>query len=248
MNPRALGVGFVLVAVWGVAGGAWAQAPDPPRSEPARQEGEAAPAAEPGKDEPADANQGKDKEKPKPGKLQKATFGAGCFWCTEAVFQRVPGVKAVVSGYAGGSVPNPTYEMVSSGLTGHAEVVQILFDPAVVSYETLLQVFWRTHDPTTPNAQGPDFGTQYRSIILYSDDDQKRTALKVYRDLKARRILRGTVVTELEPLTAFYPAELYHQNYFNNHPYVPYSQTYIVPKVEKLHKLKVQPKEGEKAR
>jgi peptide-methionine (S)-S-oxide reductase len=178
----------------------------------------------------------KEKEKAKP-KLEKATFGGGCFWCTEAVFQRIPGVKSVVSGFAGGHVPNPSYQDVCTGLTGHAEVVQIEYDPSVVSYEKLLTVFWKSHDPTTLNQQGDDFGTQYRSIILYSTEAQKQAALKSHQDLKARRAFRDPITTQLVPLTAFYPAEAYHQNYYNVHRGSDYTEFYIVPKLRKL-KLK----------
>ncbi len=171
---------------------------------------------------------------PKQARIEKATFGGGCFWCTEAVFERVPGVTSVVSGYSGGLVPNPTYQMVGTGQTGHAEVVQIDFDPDKVSYEALLKVFWTTHDPTTLNAQGPDFGTQYRSIILYHSEDQKKAAQKVYQELKAKRTYRDPVVTELVPFVAFYPAEPYHQDYYRHHPYDDYSMAYIVPKIRKL--------------
>lgn len=173
-------------------------------------------------------------EPPKKPRSETATLGGGCFWCTEAVFERIPGVTSVVSGYSGGLVPNPTYQMVGTGQTGHAEVVQIEFDPDRVSFESLLKVFWTTHDPTTPNAQGPDFGTQYRSIILYHGDEQKKAAQKVYQELRARKVYRLPIVTELVPYVAFYPAEPYHQDYFRHHPYDDYSLAYIVPKVRKL--------------
>jgi peptide-methionine (S)-S-oxide reductase len=177
-------------------------------------------------------------KKPRRGELAQATFGGGCFWCIEAVFQRVPGVRSVVSGYSGGNVLFPSYELVSSGATGHAEVVQVTFEPAVVSYETLLEVFWRSHDPTTPNAQGPDVGTQYRSIILYHNDDQRKAIGRVYRALKARRVLRGSVVTQVVPFQVFFPAEAYHQNYYNNHPFDPYSMVYIAPKFDVFRKMR----------
>jgi peptide-methionine (S)-S-oxide reductase len=182
----------------------------------------------------------KDKTK-KVAKLEKATFGGGCFWCTEAVFERVPGVKSVVSGYSGGHVPYPTYEQVSSGLTGHAEVIQIEFDPSMVSYDKLLKIFFSSHDPTTLNSQGPDFGTQYRSIILFHSDEQKEAAQKMYKELMAHRGRRSPIVTELVPFTEFYPAEAYHQDYYRNHPDAEYSQIYIEPKVWKLkQKLKAE--------
>lgn len=175
--------------------------------------------------------------KPIKPRIQLATFGGGCFWCTDAVFRQIPGVKSVVSGYSGGTVAFPTYEQVSTGMTGHAEVIQIAFDSSVVSYEKLLEIFWKTHDPTTPNAQGPDMGTQYRSIILYHDPEQKEVAEQVYQHLKARKVFRGKVVTQLVPFQAFFPAEAYHQDYYANHPFDSYSMVYIVPKLDKLRAL-----------
>jgi peptide-methionine (S)-S-oxide reductase len=173
--------------------------------------------------------------------LEKATFGGGCFWCMEAYFERIPGVKSVVSGFAGGHVANPTYEMVLTGLTGHAEVIQIEYDPSVLPFDKLLKFFWTAHDPTTLNSQGPDFGTQYRSIILYHDEDQKTAAQKQYKELMAHRGRKSPIVTELVPYTEFYPADAYHQDYYRNHPYVDYSQTYIEPKLRKLRqKLKAE--------
>jgi peptide-methionine (S)-S-oxide reductase len=181
------------------------------------------------------------KTKTKP-KIEKATFGGGCFWCMEAVFERIPGVKSVVSGYAGGNVANPTYEMVCTGLTGHAEVIQIEYDPSVLSFDKLLGFFWTAHDPTTPNSQGPDYGTQYRSIILYHDEEQKQIAQKQFRELMAQRGRRSPIVTELVPFTEFYAADAHHQDYFRNHPYEDYSQIYIAPKVRKIiQKLKQKP-------
>lgn len=165
---------------------------------------------------------------------RRATFGGGCFWCLEAVFERLPGVKSVVSGYAGGHKTNPTYKEVCSGLTGHAEVVQIEFDPGTISYEELLDVFWAAHDPTTLNRQGPDVGTQYRSIILYHDDNQRRAAAASI-DAISKRIGRR-VTTELKPLTAFYPAEGYHQDYYRNNPSQSYCRIVIKPKLEKVQK------------
>ena len=191
-----------------------------------------------------DKDQGKTKNKTKnttsaakEKKTEKATFGGGCFWCMEAVFERIPGVKSVVSGYAGGHIPNPSYEMVCTGLTGHAEVIQIEYDPAVVSYEKLLNIFWAAHDPTTLNRQEDDFGPNYRSIILYHNDEQKEAAEKSYKDLTRRRVFRSPIVTDLVPLTEFYPAEAYHQDYYRNHRGSEYSDIYIVPKLRKL-KLK----------
>ncbi len=187
--------------------------------------------------EAAPKDKSAEKKSTKP-KIAKATFGGGCFWCTEAVFEQIPGVKSVVSGYAGGNVPNPTYAQVCSGLTGHAEVVQITFDPNVVKYEKLLQVFWDSHDPTTLNAQGPDVGTNYRSIILYSDDEQKADAIKSYQEEKAnKKYARRRIVTQLVPLTEFYPAEDDHQNYFVNHRGEEYSDVHIEPKLREVRKL-----------
>jgi peptide-methionine (S)-S-oxide reductase len=171
-------------------------------------------------------------------KLERATFASGCFWCGEAVFERIPGVKNVVSGYTGGHVPNPTYEEVSSGLTGHAEAFQIEFDPAVVSYDKLLKVFWASHDPTTPNQQGPDFGTQYRSAIFYHNDEQKAAVQKSMQEMAANGSFFAPVVTQLVPFTRFYPAETYHQNYYRRHPGAAYCQMFIVPKLKKLHLIK----------
>jgi peptide-methionine (S)-S-oxide reductase len=172
-------------------------------------------------------------------KIETATFGGGCFWCMEAVFERIPGVKSVVSGYSGGHVPNPSYEMVCTGLTGHAEVIQIEFDPSVISFEKLLHFFWTAHDPTTLNCQGPDYGTQYRSIILYHSEDQKEEAQKQYKELMAHRSRRSPIVTELVPFKAFYPADEHHQDYYRKHPDAEYSVMYIEPKVRKLkQKLK----------
>ncbi|MDH7502526.1 MAG: peptide-methionine (S)-S-oxide reductase MsrA [Verrucomicrobiota bacterium] len=166
--------------------------------------------------------------------MQQATLGGGCFWCLEAVFEGLPGVKCVVSGYAGGHKANPTYKEVCSGLTGHAEVVQIEFDPRTISYEELLDVFWAAHDPTTLNRQGQDVGTQYRSIILYHDERQRQVATESI-DAISKRIERR-VTTELRPLTAFYPAEKYHQDYYRNNPSQSYCRIVIRPKLEKLQK------------
>lgn len=165
---------------------------------------------------------------------QIATFGGGCFWCTEAVFQMIPGVKAVTSGYAGGTKTNPTYKEVCSGETGHAEVIQIEYDPKVVSYEELLKVFWEEHDPTTLNRQGPDSGTQYRSIILYSNQAQRLAAEK--SKAEEQKHLRQPIVTEIVPLKKFYPAEHYHQDYYRNNPNQPYCRMVIRPKVDKFER------------
>lgn len=166
--------------------------------------------------------------------MKKATLGGGCFWCVEAVFDRLQGVERVVSGYAGGHTPEPSYRQVTSGTTGHAEVVQITYDPEAVSYRTLLEVFFTTHDPTTLNRQGADRGTQYRSIVLYHDEEQRQTAEAV-REAMAD-VWDDPIVTEIAPLDAFYEAEAYHQNYFETHAAQPYCQAVIAPKVAKLRK------------
>jgi peptide-methionine (S)-S-oxide reductase len=166
--------------------------------------------------------------------LEVATLGGGCFWCTEAIFQMLPGVKSVTSGYAGGTTANPTYKQVCSGDTGHAEVIQITYDPNVVSYEKVLETFWDAHDPTTINRQGADSGTQYRSIILFSSDAQKATAEKAKAEAQKR--FSRPIVTEIVPLTHFYPAEDYHQDYYRSNPNQPYCRAVIHPKVEKFEK------------
>ena len=168
--------------------------------------------------------------------LQKATFGGGCFWCTEAVFLDVMGVTKVESGYAGGHVKDPSYEAVCTGSTGHAEVIQITYDPALVSYETLLEIFWNTHDPTTLNSQGADHGTQYRSVVFYHDPNQKKVAEEYKQQLEASHVYKRPIVTEISPLTVFYVAEKYHQNYFALNPEQGYCQYVIRPKVEKFKK------------
>jgi peptide-methionine (S)-S-oxide reductase len=195
-----------------------------------------APKAEAGDDTPA-----KKDAAPKKPKLEQATFGGGCFWCTEAVFERIPGVKSVVSGYSGGNVANPTYEMVSTGLTGHAEVIQITYDPSVVPFEKLLDYFWIAHDPTTVDAQGPDHGPQYRSIILYHNEDQQRIAQEAKSELNAKRGRKSPIVTQIVPFEAFYPAEEYHQDFARNNPYHGYIETYLPSKMSKLKaKLKAE--------
>ena len=164
---------------------------------------------------------------------QRLTFGGGCFWCLEAVFQRIKGVEKVASGYAGGAMPNPTYQQVCEGDTGHAEVVQIEFNPKEITFEKLLDVFWAAHDPTTLNRQGADHGTQYRSIILYENDAQKAAAEKSKQ--KAQPEFKDPIVTEIAPLKTFYKAEAYHQNYFNlNANRNPYCTVVIRPKLQKL--------------
>ncbi len=169
---------------------------------------------------------------------ESATFGGGCFWCIEVIFERLPGVKSVVSGYAGGHTENPTYKAVCSGDTGHAEVVQIEFDPRQISYERLLDWFWQSHDPTTLNRQGPDVGTQYRSVIFYHDEAQ-RVAAEKSKAGAAKRVARP-IVTEIQPLTRFYRAEGYHQDYYRNNPSQPYCRAIIRPKLEKLSKGPIQ--------
>lgn len=166
-----------------------------------------------------------------------ATFGGGCFWCMEAVYERLPGVIAVTSGYAGGHTENPTYPQVCGGDTGHAEVTQIKFDPAKISYAQLLEVFWQAHDPTTLNRQGADTGTQYRSIILFQDERQKLIAEQC--KLAAQKTFTQPIVTEIVPLKKFYPAEDYHQGYFDAHGHAPYCQMVIAPKLEKLEHKKI---------
>ncbi len=165
-----------------------------------------------------------------------ATLGGGCFWCLEAVFQGLQGVERVVSGYAGGAVPNPSYEMVCTGRTGHAEVVQVTFDPAVLSYRDLLHVFFGIHDPTTLNRQGADVGTQYRSAIYYHTPEQKRTAQEVIAGIEREVVFDAPVVTEVAPFTALYPAEEYHQDYFRRNPGQGYCRAVIAPKVAKFRK------------
>jgi peptide-methionine (S)-S-oxide reductase len=165
------------------------------------------------------------------------TLGGGCFWCIEAVFQRLEGVKSVRSGYAGGKIKNPTYREVCSGLTGHAEVVEVVYDPAVVSYRDILKVFFTVHDPTTLNRQGADQGTQYRSVIFYHKEAQKMEAEDLIRALNAEGAWADPVVTELSPATVFYPAEDYHQNYYNDNPNQPYCRFVVGPKVEKFEKV-----------
>ena len=242
MTTRFLSVCLSAAMMFGVAAEAWAQsgsrsgrrpqsADDVPAAAPADRS-EAA-ASEPGASQdsnakdPFDAAEAKAKgtasKSGSPGdstgpKLEKATFGAGCFWHVEAEFEWLPGVQSAVSGYAGGHVANPSYEMVHEGETGHVEVVQVTYDPAVITYEQLLKVFWHGHDPTQWNRQGPDFGTQYRSAIFYHNEDQRKAALKSYRELTAARVYRAPIVTQLLPMKAFYRAEEYHQNYYGGKP------------------------------
>ena len=169
-------------------------------------------------------------------RTEVATLGGGCFWCLEAVFLDLQGVNRVESGYAGGSVPNPTYEHVCTGTTGHAEVVQIEFDPQVITFRDLLEIFFDIHDPTTLNRQGADVGTQYRSAIFYHTPEQKAVAEKVIAELNGARAWPAPIVTEVTPFTAFYPAERYHQEYYRRNPNQPYCRVIIAPKMEKFRK------------
>lgn len=170
-------------------------------------------------------------------KLEKATFGSGCFWCSEAVFERVKGVNSVESGYAGGTVKNPTYEEVCSGSTGAAEVIQISYDPDIITYDELLEIFWKTHDPTTPNKQGNDVGTQYRSVIFYHNDEQQKQAEKYKKALNESGAWTDPIVTAIDPLNNYSKAEDYHQNYYENNPSQGYCSFVIVPKIEKFEKV-----------
>ncbi len=167
-------------------------------------------------------------------RLDTAVFAGGCFWCLEAVFERLKGVERVVSGYTGGKVPNPTYDAVCTGLTGHAEALEVSFDPAVITYRELTEIFFAFHDPTTLDRQGPDTGTQYRSAIFYRDEQQADTAREVVAELERERIFGAPIVTQLAPLEKFYPAEEYHQGYFTRHPERMYCQAMIAPKVARL--------------
>jgi peptide-methionine (S)-S-oxide reductase len=168
--------------------------------------------------------------------LQVATLAGGCFWCLEAVYDDLKGVEDVVSGYSGGRIPNPSYEQVSTGRTGHAETVQVTFDPAVISYEDILHIFFSIHNPTTLNRQGADVGTQYRSAIFYHDEEQKKIAEEVIKDLEAQNIWDHPIVTTLEKMNAFYVAEDYHQEYFANNPFQPYCMAVVAPKAAKFRK------------
>lgn len=170
-------------------------------------------------------------------KTETITLGAGCFWCVEAVFQRVKGVTGVVSGYSGGQISNPTYKEVCSGLTGHAEVVQLNFDPSVISLTKILEIFWKTHDPTTLNRQGADMGTQYRSVIFYHNNEQLEVASALKQKLDDARVWDNPIVTEIAKFDKFYPAEDYHQEYFERNAAQPYCQFVIIPKLEKFEKI-----------
>jgi len=168
--------------------------------------------------------------------MEVTTLGSGCFWCSDAVFQMIRGVKKVEPGYAGGETPNPTYEQVTTGITGHAEVVQLTFDPSIVNFREILEIFFGTHDPTQLNRQGADIGTQYRSIILYHTDNQKAVAEKIIKELTEEEIYESPILTKLEPLVEFYPAEEYHKDYYKKNPRAGYCQVVIAPKIDKLQK------------
>jgi peptide-methionine (S)-S-oxide reductase len=168
--------------------------------------------------------------------LEEATFGAGCFWCVEAIFEEVKGVKSVVAGYAGGEIKNPTYRQVSSGSTKHAEVTRLTFDPSVVSYEQLLEVLWHTHNPTTKNRQGADVGPQYRSVIFYHNEEQKKIAEKSLAKTDQSDLWEDPIVTEIEPISNYSKAENYHQNYYENNPNAGYCTVVIAPKLKKFRK------------
>jgi peptide-methionine (S)-S-oxide reductase len=191
-------------------------------------------AAEPKKSSRENSKVAQDVGSNEESELATATFGSGCFWCSEAVYQQLKGVKSVVSGYSGGIVKNPTYEDVCTGATGHAEVIQVKYDPAVVTFEELLEVFWKTHDPTTLNRQGNDHGTQYRSVIFYHDETQKQLAEEYKKKLNAAKAFKKPIVTEISAFKEFFPAEDYHQNYFRNHPENPYCAAIIQHKVDKV--------------
>lgn len=171
------------------------------------------------------------------GKKDTATFATGCFWCTEAIFQRLEGVLKVTSGYSGGNVANPTYEEVCTGTTGHAECCEIIYDPAKISFDELLKVFWKTHDPTTLNRQGNDVGTQYRSAIFYHSEMQKEKAEEYKKALNDSAVFDNPIVTAIEPFKNFYPAEEYHKNYYNYNSGQPYCRFVILPKIEKFEKV-----------
>lgn len=187
--------------------------------------------------EPAVEQEANNKTIQSTAKMDTATFGAGCFWCVEAIFQRLEGVSEVTSGYMGGEIKNPSYKEVCTGRTGHAEVCQITYDPAVISYEQLLSVFWQTHDPTTLNRQGADVGTQYRSAVFYHTPEQKELAERLKAKLDESGEFDNPIVTEITAASDYYVAEGYHQDYFNENGNQPYCRAVILPKVEKFEKL-----------
>jgi peptide-methionine (S)-S-oxide reductase len=167
-------------------------------------------------------------------KTEIATLANGCFWCTEAIFKRLNGIESVLPGYAGGAVKNPSYDQVCMGTTGHTESIQIKFDPAIISFKKILDIFWHTHDPTTLNRQGNDIGTQYRSAIFYHDENQKEIAEKSKKDLEREGVYKDPIVTEITPFKNFYAAEDYHKDYYDNHQDAPYCNFVIDPKIHKL--------------
>jgi peptide-methionine (S)-S-oxide reductase len=169
--------------------------------------------------------------------MEKITLGSGCFWCTEAIFRNLKGVESAVSGYSGGKTKDPFYKEVCSGTTGHAEVVQVTFDPAVISLTEILEVFWKMHDPTTLNRQGNDVGTQYRSVVFYHDDQQKEVAETIRVELTKAKIWNDSIVTEISPISMFYTAENYHQDYLASHGSEPYCQFVVTPKVKKFKEI-----------
>jgi peptide-methionine (S)-S-oxide reductase len=169
--------------------------------------------------------------------IKTATIGSGCFWCSEAIFERVNGVIDVTPGYSGGHVKNPSYREVCNGTTGHAEVIQITYDPSIISFAELLEIFFKTHDPTQLNRQGADIGEQYRSVIFYHDEDQKKTAGKIKAELNKEKVWDKPIVTAIEPFPVFYKAEDYHNDYYNNNPTQGYCQFVITPKIEKFEKV-----------
>jgi len=170
-------------------------------------------------------------------RMEVATVAGGCFWCTEAVFSQLKGIEKVEPGYCGGRLENPTYEQVSTGRTGHAETIQITFDPDVISYKEILEIFFSTHNPTTLNRQGPDVGTQYRSVIFYHNDEQKAIAEQVIKELTEEKAFDAPIVTQVEPFMVFYEAEEYHKDYFKRHPEQAYCSLVIAPKIRKLREL-----------
>lgn len=170
-------------------------------------------------------------------KYEIATFGTGCFWCTETIFEKLKGVESAVSGYSGGTKENPTYKEVCTGNTGHAEVIQVTFDPSIISFKDLLEVFWKTHDPTTLNRQGEDVGTQYRSVIFYHNDEQKKLAEEYKAKLESAKVYQDPIVTEITKFKNFFPAENYHQDYYEQNKSQPYCSFVITPKVEKFKKV-----------
>ncbi len=169
--------------------------------------------------------------------IEIATFGTGCFWCTETIFEKLKGVESAVSGYSGGTKENPTYKEVCTGETGHAEVIQITFNPSVISFKELLEVFWKTHDPTTLNRQGEDVGTQYRSAIFYHNEEQKKLAVEYKSKLETAKVYKNPIVTEITKFSKFFPAENYHQDYYEQNKTQPYCSFVITPKVEKFKKV-----------